>query len=269
MSPPAPLRRQLPWQEPWALALALADRLGREGLVLLEGDGSPLGRRAVLGVAPLERRECRGLPGQSGARDPFVELDGVLADAAAGAWLGWLAYEAAAWSEPATHWRQSDMASLWCARFDPLLHFDRAGRLCWLEGHDRRRLDHLAALVEGLAPGVASWAPAADPPWPGLPLAAWHWHTTPQRYADGVRQLREWIAAGDLFQANLTACCEALLAEPPDPLALYGRLRRHCPAPFAGLAIAGEEAVLSRVRSMCPSWWGWRATPRCTTSPRW
>lgn len=245
MSPPTPLRRELPWHEPWALALALAERLGSDGLVLLEGDGSALGRRAVLGVAPQERRECRGLPGQNGARDPFAELDALVAEPAGGAWLGWLAYEAAAWTEPAPHWRASDMASLWCARFDPLLHFDRAERRCWLEGHDRRRLEALASLVEGLGPAGDATAPASDPPWPGLPLAAWHWHTTPECYAEGVRRLREWIAAGDLFQANLTACCEALLAEPPDPLALYGRLRRHCPAPFAGLAIAGEEAVLS------------------------
>jgi para-aminobenzoate synthetase component 1 len=245
MSPPAPLRRPLPWHEPWTLALALAERLGSDGLVLLEGDGSPLGRRAVLGVEPRERRECRGLPGQNGARDPFAELDALVAEPAGGAWLGWLAYEAAAWTEPAPHWRASDMASLWCARFDPLLHFERTSRRCWLEGHDRRRLEALASLVEGLGPAGSATAPASDPPWPGLPLAAWHWHTTPERFAEGVRRLREWIAAGDLFQANLTACCEARLAAPPDPLALYGRLRRHCPAPFAGLAIAGEEAVLS------------------------
>ena len=243
MRPPAPLRRALPWHEPWTLALALAERLGSDGLVLLEGDGSPLGQRAVLGVAPQERRDCRGLPGQSGARDPFAELDALVAEPAGGAWLGWLAYEAAAWTEPAPHWRASDMASLWCARFDPLLHVDRAGRHCWLEGHDRRRLEALASLVEGLPAGATP--PPSDPPWPSLPLDAWHWHTTPERYAEGVRRLREWIAAGDLFQANLTACCEALLEEVPDPLALYGRLRRHCPAPFAGLAIAGEEAVLS------------------------
>jgi para-aminobenzoate synthetase component 1 len=245
MAAPEPLRRALPWHEPWSLALALAERLGRDGLVLLEGDGSSLGRRAVLGVEPRERRACRGLPGEAGARDPFAELEAVLAEAAGGAWLGWLGYEAAAWCEPAGHWRTSDMASLWCARFDPLLHFDRADRRCWLEGHDRGRLESLAALVERLPPAPAGGSPGADPPWPGLPPEAWHWHTTPAEYAEGVRRLRRWIAAGDLFQANLTACGEVLLAEAPDCLALYGRLRRHCPAPFAGLAIAGEEAVLS------------------------
>ncbi len=64
-----------------------------------------------------------------------------------------------------------------------------------------------------------------------------------------MEQIRAWIAAGDLFQANLTACCEQTLAVPPPLLELYGRLRHACPAPFAGLAIGGGgargEAVLS------------------------
>ena len=250
MARPDPLRRQIPWIEPWLLTRRLAGRLGAEGLVLLEGDGSPLGSRAVLGVEPIERWECRGLPGEPGARDPFAALAAV---AEGGSWLGWLGYEAAAWSEPAPHWCASDMASLWCGRFDPLIHFDRAARRCWLEGREMGRLARLATLAEALAEAASPDAHPDDDdgqaapgePTPGLPLEAWHWHTTPQRYAEQVRQLRRWIAAGDLFQANLTACCEALLTEPADALALYGRLRRHCPAPFAGLAIAGDEAVVS------------------------
>ena len=70
-------------------------------------------------------------------------------------------------------------------------------------------------------------------------MAAWHWHNSAARFADQVGQVRELIARGDLFQANLSACCEQDLAAPADPLALYGQLRRHCPAPFSGLAIAG------------------------------
>jgi para-aminobenzoate synthetase component 1 len=76
-------------------------------------------------------------------------------------------------------------------------------------------------------------------------LQAWHWHTSAEHYARQVETLRQWLAAGDLFQANLTACCQVLLASPSDPLALHGRLRSRCPAPFAGLAVAGEEAVIS------------------------
>ena len=52
------IRRELPWWAPTALARALAARFGAEGLVLLDGDGGPLGQRAVLGVDPLETVVC-------------------------------------------------------------------------------------------------------------------------------------------------------------------------------------------------------------------
>ncbi|MFO0016146.1 MAG: anthranilate synthase component I family protein [Synechococcaceae cyanobacterium] len=274
-----PLRLELPWWEPWSLTRALAERLGRDGLVLLEGDGSPLGGRAVLGVAPLRRVICRGLPGDPDGRDPFAALDQLVQEG--GAWLGWLSYEAGAWVEPADHWRRPDLACLVALRHDPLIHFDRHGRRLWLEGDDPGRLQAMAALLRQLAaeipagpsgaggdggacgpdeasgsrPGgtAASTSPTAAPNIAALagpiaasiPLEAWHWHTPAPTYAHQVRQLLERIAAGDIFQANLTACCEAGLDHDPDLLGLYARLRRHCPAPFAGLAIVGDEAVLS------------------------
>ena len=294
------LQLPLPWWDPTALARALAERCGREGLVLLEGDGSPLGRRAVLGVDPLQTLCCRGRPGDPDARDPFAALQAMRQ--AGGPWLGWLAYEAGAWVEPCVPWRDPEMATLWAVQHDPLIHFDLEVRRCWLEGRDRERLAALAALITALPAATASdepplaeasshpadgknatagaapgkggpaaeptWLPAATgaaaqrplpppacraaddrPPPAGLaaPIAleAWHWHTDARRYAAQVRQVRELIAAGDLFQANLTACCEVTLAAPADPLALWQRLRQACPAPFAGVAIAAGEAVIS------------------------
>jgi len=229
-------RLDLPWWEPWTLCRLLAGELGADGLVLLEGDGSPLGLRAVLGVAPLEQVRCHGLPQDPEGRDPFAALS--VLEQAGGPWLGWLTYEAAAWVEPAPHWRRPAMATLWAARHDPLIHFDRRRRRCWLEGRDPARLATLAQRIEALAPAPVPTLAAIAP-------EAWHWHTPVERFAAQVERLQAWIAAGDLFQANLTACCETRLADPPDPLALYARLRRHCPAPFAGLAIGGEEAVVS------------------------
>ena len=397
------IRRDLPWREPDALARALAQRFGREGLVLLGGDRGPLGRRAVLGVDPLETVCCRGLPGAVGATDPFAALRAM--GERGGPWLGWLAYEAAAWLEPSVPWREPEMATLWAVRHDPLIHFDLAGRRCWLEGRDPQRLQALAAVIDGL-PGAraddmavaAAWpassAAAAAPAWPAahgltesvsgergaaaaawpaaaaggvglvetlpggsgaaadgghpdglaaglpgqgrqpaeaprldalsgvaagrpvppspgiprspelsslagpesppgpvspdasapeagspggssvrqepavapgavapaagqaqplrIPLDAWRWHTTPQRYADQVGELLQRIAAGDLFQANLTACCETTLASPPDPLDLWERLSRACPAPFAGVAIASSGAAGEAVISASP-----------------
>jgi anthranilate synthase component I len=60
-----------------------------------------------------------------------------------------------------------------------------------------------------------------------------------------VRRAREYIIAGDIFQANLSRQWTASLAPEADPAALYARLRRSNPGPFAGLARWGEQAVLS------------------------
>ena len=235
-------RHPLPWRDPWPLVRSLAAELGPAGLVWLDGDGSSQGRRSVLGLAPLEQHCCRGLPGQPGAEDPFA----VLAELAAGGghWMGWLSYEAGAWVEPAPHWHPSDMALLWAARHDPVLVIDHETQEQWLEGQDPLRLAAFADQLETLNP-IAD----AEGSTPTIPPDQWHWHTPPERFATQVEQVLAWIAAGDLFQANLTTCCEHQLGSPADPLKLYGRLRRSCAAPFGGLAIAGAgasgEAVLS------------------------
>ena len=161
MSAPAPCKRTLPWREPWALTLQLAEQLGTQGLVLLDGDESPLGRHAVLGIAPVDTLTCRGLPGGVGATDPFATLAAMASGG--GSWLGWLSYEAGAWVEPGAHWPEPPMAVLWAARHDPLVHFDRAERLCWLEGHDPQRLAALEARILALA----DTPPPAPRPWPG------------------------------------------------------------------------------------------------------
>ena len=232
-------RRELPWREPWAVAKALTARFGIDGLGWLDGDGSPLGATAVLGADPRELVVCRGLPGSDGSRDPFEALAQLVG--AGGTWLGWLAYEAGAWVEPADHWRSPAMPTLVAGRYDPLLQFDLSGRRLWLEGEEPLRLGIWEGLVAGLSPEQVP----ADPPGQPIDPGRWHWHTGEAVFAAQVSQLRERIAAGDLFQANLSACCEVVLEQRPDPLALYQRLRQHCPAPYAGLLINGEDAVLS------------------------
>jgi para-aminobenzoate synthetase component 1 len=241
-------RLELPWRDPARVAEALAGAFGREGLVWLDGDGSDLGRRALLAVDPREQLCCRGRPGDPDARDPFDALEAIVR-AGTGPWIGWLSYEAGAWVEPAGHWPAADMATLWLARHDPVLRFDLVERRLWLEGSDGTRRAALAALVEGLESGEAGKEARVAA---GVPPGAWHWHSDAAAYAAGVERIRAWIAAGDLFQANLTACCEQELAADPDPLALYARLRRRCPAPFAALAVAGGEARGEAVLSASP-----------------
>ncbi|MEY4298091.1 MAG: hypothetical protein RLZZ423_1270 [Cyanobacteriota bacterium] len=241
---------ELPWLPPAELAPALARQWGPDGLLWLDGDGSALGRWAVLAVDPPESICCRGLPGDPGSRDPFAAL----AKLGPGHWCGWLSYEAAAWVEPARHWRRDAMASLWIARHDPLLRFDLRERRLWLEGHDPQRLQTMADWVAAFA--RATPGPADPPPAP-IPAASWQWQTTPAAFAARVEQLRERIASGDLFQANLTACStapvpEGLPAGGAAALPLFERLRQGCPAPFAGLVVGAGAAAGEAVISVSP-----------------
>jgi para-aminobenzoate synthetase component 1 len=253
-----PERLERPWIPPPLLARALVERWGAEGLIWLDGDGTQLGRWATLAADPLEQKCRRGLPGEPGSSDPFSALE----ELGPGHWTGWLSYEAAAWAEPARHWKDDTMASLWIARHDPVLRCDLVARRLWIVGVDRQRLQAMADWLDSLDPAAddpdRTGAPCQQPQQTlAIPHAAWHWHTDAARFAAGVARIRAWIASGDLFQANLTACCSALL--PPGvpsgaaaALPLFERLRQHCPAPFAGLVVAGDEARGEAVISASP-----------------
>jgi para-aminobenzoate synthetase component 1 len=62
-------------------------------------------------------------------------------------------------------------------------------------------------------------------------------------YLAAVSRVRDYIFAGDIFQANLSQRFEAPLAEPP--WSLYLRLRRGNPAPFAAFMELPHATVLS------------------------
>ncbi|HVD32651.1 MAG TPA: aminodeoxychorismate synthase component I [Gemmatimonadales bacterium] len=66
---------------------------------------------------------------------------------------------------------------------------------------------------------------------------------THRGYLDAVARVREYIIAGDIFQANLSQRFQSALTEPP--FALYRRLRKRNPAPFAAYLAFDDLAVLS------------------------
>jgi para-aminobenzoate synthetase component 1 len=62
-------------------------------------------------------------------------------------------------------------------------------------------------------------------------------------YLAAVERVIEYIHAGDIFQANLSQ--RLLFPATRDPLDLYARLRQRNPAPFAGLFLWDDWAVVS------------------------
>ena len=230
----SPQRRQLPWREPADVARQLAAQHGETGLIWLDGDGSGLGRWVTLAAAPQATVTCRGRPGEAGAENPFTALRSL----EPGHWTGWLSYEAAAWCEPGNPWAADGMASLWIARHDPLLRFDLQRRELWAEASDTTRLDALEQQLQLPRP-----SPAAVP---CVALEDWQHHTDRAGFAAGVQRIRDLIAAGDLFQANLTACSSTTWPAQGSALELFIKLRERCPAPFAGLVLGDRnEALLS------------------------
>jgi para-aminobenzoate synthetase component I len=66
---------------------------------------------------------------------------------------------------------------------------------------------------------------------------------THRGYLDAVARVREYIVAGDIFQANLSQRFQAPLSSAA--FDLYGKLRRRNPAPFAAYLEFGDVVVLS------------------------
>jgi 4-amino-4-deoxychorismate synthase (2-amino-4-deoxychorismate-forming) component I len=67
----------------------------------------------------------------------------------------------------------------------------------------------------------------------------------PGVYLTAVRRAKEYIVAGDIFQANLSREWRARLAPSVGPVDVYRALRAQNPAPFAGIVRFGDAAILS------------------------
>ena len=239
------LRMCCAWLPPTQVAEAMASQWGEAGLIWLDGDGTDLGRWITLAADPVEQHCCRGLPGEPGASNPFAQLR----ELTSGHWTGWLSYDAAAWTEPQNPWRGDAMASLWIARHDPVLRFDLQEEQLWLEGNDPARHAAMAQWLSGLAA-----TPSAQPSSPQTTSLNTRWRRRTKRadFAAGVERIRELIASGDLFQANLTACAESPVDTNCSNLSLFQRLRERCPAPFAGLVVGSGAAEGETLLSTSP-----------------
>ena len=68
----------------------------------------------------------------------------------------------------------------------------------------------------------------------------------PQRYLDGVKKIKDYILAGDVFQVNLSRAWYATSqGGSDDGSVLYHQLRQANPAPFSGLLYHEDKYIIS------------------------
>ncbi len=98
-----------------------------------------------------------------------------------------------------------------------------------------------ADLLERIAADLAS-PPPAPPAWQAPARID---EDAPGEFLRGVERILDYLAAGDVFQVNLSRGWDARFDRSVDPAALYARLRSANPAPFAGLFVGAGRAVAS------------------------
>jgi anthranilate/para-aminobenzoate synthase component I len=90
---------------------------------------------------------------------------------------------------------------------------------------------------------AAGEAPLAPRPGPSRPVGmAPRWNFTREKYQSAVRRAIDYIAAGDVFQVNLSQRCTLGLREPPG--AVYERLSSRAHATYAALLDYGDHALV-------------------------
>ena len=224
------------------------------------------------------RVECDG--GHPVSGDALDTLRSLLAPFAAdpvpglppfqGGAAGYLAYD---WGRvlerlPAPRYHDLQVPDMVLGVYDWVLAWDHEASRAWListglpetspSSRTRRAADRAAAVLDRLksprtaAPtetrGTSARGRAHAPTYPvgsetSDPRLGLRSSFTHEAYLDAVARVREYIFAGDIFQANLSQRFDAPLVEPP--WSLYQRLRTWNAAPFAAFLDFPEAVVLS------------------------
>jgi len=67
----------------------------------------------------------------------------------------------------------------------------------------------------------------------------------PDAYLSGIARIKQYIHDGDVFQVNLSRAWRGELREHVDHAQIYQRLKRCNPAPFSGLCMLNDRAIIS------------------------
>jgi para-aminobenzoate synthetase component I len=103
------------------------------------------------------------------------------------------------------------------------------------------------------------------PPWRGPDASAWRSSLSCEAFQDGVRAVRASIAAGDVYQVNLTRRLSAPLPSGADVAALGAALAEGNPAPYS--AVVRIPSIGCHVASASPERFLWRDGDLVSSAP--
>jgi anthranilate synthase component 1 len=236
--------------------LAAADPV-RYPVLLDSAAQGPLARFSVLAAAPraaLWLNSAGGLEATGVSVGPGGFLDNLerwyRADAHplsrdglpfAGGWIVYAGYELAAEVERSLQLPRAHLPlTAFALRVDTLAVHDLVTDQVFAVAEEGVTPAHerLVADLESIGAQPADSAPAH------LPLATLR-EELPEKYLERVRKAQQHIAAGDIYQANLSRPWRLTLREPADPARVYAALRAANPAPFAASAQFSGVTILS------------------------
>jgi len=228
------------------------------------GIANPLARRSFVAAEPFlvvhaKGRAARLCWPRSGREEtwqgnPFELLRQVLGEyrtpapgpfpLASGGIIGYLAYDLFPHVEQVARHTVDDlgMPDLFVACYDAVAVFDHLrGTLQlaindWGHGGGRAARERWQALADGALDDSPAAAATVD-------AGALVSNFTRDGYRRAIRETQEYIAAGDIYQANISQ--RFSVPYPGDPVALYRSLRRTSPAPFGACLFPDGFAVLS------------------------
>jgi anthranilate synthase component 1 len=211
------------------LAFAPTATLARDVNGALLPDGVPLAAGGFIdNLDAWLRRERR--PRDASKPLPFL-----------GGWFVYLSYEMGAEVEPILRLPASEgPLSAFALRVEHLAVYDHGSDTVYAVSENGDTVQH-ARLIASLH--EADQRPLAEPE-ENPRVDRWA-EEAPERFLERVRRAKEYIAAGDVYQANLSRPWRLRLRDPADARWIYPALRRANPAPFAASVSFGGMSILS------------------------
>jgi len=158
-----------------------------------------------------------------------------------GGWFLFLGYELATQIEPSLH-LASDNTIAQAIRMPAAIVVRHSDGAAWIVEEDDSGL--CTALIRNDLVSV-SRSRSGEKVFDGKMLAGELHEDLPQQYLYAVSAALEHIAAGDIYQANLSRAWRGTLAQDVAYHDVYRRLRRANPAPFAALVVLADVAIVS------------------------